>query len=217
MGLRAAVHAAARPRAQSDDEAAASGLAAAGAGVDGTAPATTRLGDVGPIAFRDVALVLPRPTRDARRVGVRLRFVADNWRIDQVRVAGTIARPVAAALPVARVEVPTPAVGPGPVLDTAAVTALAEADAHYLQTRPGQRMVLVFGAPPATARDSTTTFLLSWQGWYSEWIRGAWLARPTRTTPFVPGDSAVLAALQRFTERRPTLEREFYQSQIPVR
>ena len=189
----------------------------------GAAPA--RLGDVGPIAFRDVALVVPRPARDARTVRVRLRFVADNWRIDQARVAGVVARPTEVTeLPVARVVVPTPADGGGPRPDTAAVTALAEPDDRYLETRPGQRMTLEFDpARPdvsrrvATGGDTTTTYLIVWQGWYNEWIRGSWLARPTRTTPFVPGDAAVLAALHRWRARQGELEPAFYASRLPVR
>ena len=187
-----------------------------------------RLGDVGPIAFRDVALVLPRPAHDARRVRVRLRFVADNWRIDRVAVAGTVERPLPVTLPVARVIVPTPAGSgratidnpplDGATLDTAAVGALVEADDRYLETRPGQRMTLVFdrGVPDESA-DSTTTFLIAWQGWYNEWIRGGWLAHPTRTSPFVPGDAAVLTALHRWRARQATVERAFYATRIPVR
>lgn len=186
--------------------------------VDGAVPgaASARLGDVGPIAFRDVAVVLPRPARDAERVRVRLRFVADNWRIDRAEVAGVVARPRVEPLAVARVVVPVPAAGTGPALDTAAVSALADADERYLETRPGQRMTLEF-APSATSSGDSTTYLIAWQGWYREWIRGAWLAEPARTTPFVPGDSAVLAALGRWRARQPELERAFYASKIPVR
>ncbi|MEO7522275.1 MAG: hypothetical protein ABIW79_10705 [Gemmatimonas sp.] len=178
-----------------------------------------RLGDVGPIAFRDVALVLPRSARNAASSRVRLRFVADNWRIEQVLVAGSFSRPEPEMLAIDSVVVPTPASGKGPVMDTAAVRALADADDRYLETGPGQRMTLVFKrstAARATA-DSTTTYLLAWQGWYREWIRGSWLANPTRTTAFVPGDSVVLAALRRWTERKTTFERQFYESKIPVR
>ncbi|WP_411279204.1 hypothetical protein, partial [Gemmatimonas sp.] len=60
--------------------------------------ATARLGDVGPIAFRDVALVLPRSAANARAARIRLQFVADNWRIDEVRVAGTVSRPAVTTL-----------------------------------------------------------------------------------------------------------------------
>ena len=160
--------------------------------------ATARLTDVGPIAFRDVALVLPRSAVNAHTARIRLQFVADNWRIDEVRVAGTVSRPAVTTLAVERVVVPTPAVGTVPVLDTAAVSAIASADTRYLETRPSQRMVLEFARERVAAptADSTTTYLIAWQGWYREWIRGDWLANPTRTEPFKPGDAAVVTALR---------------------
>jgi len=110
-------------------------------------------------------------------------------------------------------------VGTVPVLDTAAVSAIAAADARYLETRPSQRMVLEFARErtAAPAADSTTTYLIAWQGWYREWIRGDWLANPTRTEPFKPGDAAVLTALHRWSDRKVAFEREFYASRIPVR
>ena len=46
---------------------------------------------------------------DAAGARVRLRFVADNWRIDEVRVAGAITRPEYTTLAVDSVIVPTPA------------------------------------------------------------------------------------------------------------
>lgn len=180
---------------------------------------TARIGDVGPIAFRDVALVLPRQAIDTTRQRIRLRFVADNWRIDEVRVAGIIARPELTLLPVDSVIVPTPEGGGLPLLDTAAVAALADADDRYLETRPGQRLTLVFRPDDVAARLPTgqTTYLIAWQGWYREWIRAGWLAEPTRSSPFVPGDAALLEALDRWTMKKASFEKEFYASKIPVR
>lgn len=178
-----------------------------------------RLSDIGPIAFRDVAVVLPRPRTDARTARIRLRFVADNWRIDEVRVAGSITRPAYTTLPVDSVIVPTPATGAGPFADAAAVPAIAEVDERYLETRPGQRMTLVFRADADEARSAGTssTYLIAWQGWYREWIRAGWLARPTRTAPFVPGDAAVLTALRSWTAQKEQFEQAFYSTSIPVR
>lgn len=184
----------------------------------GDVVAQTRLGDAGPLAFRDVAVVLPRAARDARRVRMRLRFVADNWRIDRVTVAGVVSRPRVEPLPIERVMVPRPASGSAPATDGAAVSAIADADGAYLETRPGQRMTLEFARDTAAASDEArTTYLIAWQGWYREWIRGHWLARPTRTAPFVPGDDVVVAALARWRGRQAAMEREFYATKIPVR
>lgn len=184
-----------------------------------SAPAAwTHLGDVGPIAYRDVAVVLPRPRAEAGRVRVRMQFVVDNWRIDQARIAGVVRSAAARAVPVARVVVPVPRDGGGPMLDTAALRALSATDATRLETRPGQRMTLEFDVPAAPVRaDSATRYLVAWRGWYREWIRGAWLASPTRTAAFVPGDETLLTAIERWRSRREAFEHEFYSSRIPVR
>ncbi|HSQ29258.1 MAG TPA: hypothetical protein VLN49_05375 [Gemmatimonadaceae bacterium] len=199
------------------------GMRASVAGIDATAgqagAGTARLGDVGPLAFRDVAILLPRPERDARTVRIRLRFVADNWRIDQIAVAGSVTRPAVSTVALSDVVVPTPQSGVGPSRDAAALAALSETDDRYLETRPGQRMTLEFRTqPPApVAGDSTTTYMIVWQGWYREWIRGNWLSQPTRTTPLVLGDSTVYEALRRWRGKQAEFERAFYASRVPVR
>jgi hypothetical protein len=179
--------------------------------VDGRAVA--RLNDVGPLAFRDIALVLPR-FDSAGVTRVRLRFVADNWRIDYAAIARAVARPIATTVPLARVVVPTPARGGPPTLDSAAVRALSEVDDRYLETRPGQRMTLEFAVPAASGE---TTYLIAWQGWYREWIRRGWVTSPTRSTAFVPGDSALMSAMQKWRARKVEFERAFYSTRIPVR
>src|SRR5262249_41451253 len=142
------------------------------ASIDGvpSSPSTTwnaRLGDVGPLAFRDVALVLPRPRRDARWVRIRLRFVADDWRIDYAAIGATIERPATRTIGLRRVMVARAGDAEAMVAragdaeatnDTAAIAALREPDGRYLQTMPGQRMTLEFDAGKQAARtDSTTT------------------------------------------------------------
>jgi hypothetical protein len=184
--------------------------------VVGGPPQPARLGDVGPIAFRDVAIVLPRPARDAERLRVRLQFVADNWRIDHAEVAGIVQRPTVDTVPLSAVIVPNPSDGRGPTPDPAAKRALASGDSTYLQTTPGQRLTLEF-TPPVPPTTMATTYLVSWRGWYREWIRGEWLANPTRTTPFKPGDAAILEALTRWQAQRDEFERAFYATRLPVR
>ena len=194
------------------------GMRATVAGIPRTSNAPhARLGDVGPIAFRDVALIVPRPARDARAIRVRLGFVTDNWRIDRAEIAGAVSRPEIRSIPVEKIVAAHPAGGGGPRVDTAAMSAVAHADGRYLETVPGQGMTLVF-APGARAQVSgPTTYFIGWQGYYTEWIRGSWLAHPTRTEPFVPGDAAVLTAIRRWATRGADMERVFYTTKIPVR
>ena len=167
------------------------------------------VGDAGPIAFHDVAIVVP-VVRAGDSVRVRLSFTADNWRIDRLAVA-TSHR----TAPV-RTLAPTSVVNAEERADTAALASVREPDESYLSTTPGQRFTLRFDAgrlAPGTAR----TFLLASQGYYVEWVRGAWLASATRTTPFVPSDDALHAALRRWRDVQPDFERRFYASKIPVR
>lgn len=192
--------------------------------IDGVAPRSAeeswnaRLGDVGPLAFRDVAIVLPRPARNAHSVRVRLRFVADNWRIDQAIVAANVSRPASRTIGLSRVLVRAGDSTVAATNDTAAVGALRDADGRYLETSPGQKMTLEFTRQPTTnTPNTTTTYLIVWQGWYREWIRGQWLAEPRRTVAWTPGDAAVLTALRRWQSRQGQMERDFYSTRIPVR
>jgi len=106
--------------------------------------------------------------------------------------------------------------GRAAVSDTAALEALREPDGRYLVTSPGQHMTLEFRAPPQQAGPSTTTYMISWQGWYREWIRGSWLAAPKRRTTWTPTNASVAAALKDWREQQGEMERKFYSSRVPV-
>jgi hypothetical protein len=128
----------------------------------------------GPIAWRDVAAVIPVPPGDSLRV--RLSFVADNWRIDRVALAAGIRRP---DRPIAAARL-LDAAGTD---DTTALASVRDADQRYLQTSPGQRFSAVFEAG-TVAPGEARTFLLESQGYYIEWIRPGWIATGRDTTAF---------------------------------
>jgi hypothetical protein len=167
-----------------------------------------RIGDSGPIAWKDVAVRVPVPPGPPT-LRVRLSFTADLWRIDQLSLGRLAATPRALAVPLARV---TTADGlPRPE----ALARLRKPDGDYLQTAPGQRFFAAFDAgpaPPGLAR----TFLLSSQGYYTEWVRGDWLRAGGGGSAFLPSDDALLAALQRWREVQETMERDFERHRIPV-
>lgn len=168
----------------------------------------TRLRDAGPIAWRDVAAVIPVPPGDSLRV--RLSFVADNWRIDRVGLAAAIRRPDARSIPVARL---LDAAG---TADTAALASLRAADHRYLQTSPGQRYSAVFEAGDV-ARGEARTFFLESQGYYIEWIRPGWIASGRDTAAFEPSDAALFTALGRWRVAQDSFERRFASTRIPTR
>jgi hypothetical protein len=167
-----------------------------------------RVKDTGPIAWKDVAVPLPPASGDTVRV--RLAFVTDNWRIDRVLLAGRLHRPAARTIPLSRVETA------GGRRDTIALAAMQLPDKRYLETQPGQRFTAVWAVGPEPA-GGTRTFLLASQGFYTEWIRGDWLATGKDTAAFAPTDASLVQAMRKWRGAQDSLERRFYASRIPVR
>jgi hypothetical protein len=167
-----------------------------------------RLRDAGPIAWRDVAAVIPVPPGDSLRV--RLSFVADNWRIDRVALAAAMRRPDARSIAAAQL---LDALGAD---DTTALQSVHHADQRYLQTSPGQRFTALFETG-AVARGEARTFFLESQGYYIEWIRPGWIATGRDTGAFEPSDGALLTALGRWRVAQDSFERRFASTRIPTR
>lgn len=167
----------------------------------------TTLADTGPIAWNEIAIPLPQLGGD--KVRVRLSFIADNWRIDQVTLASVVAKPRARRIPLEEARS-----GNGEMLADVP-SSLRAADENYVVTRPGESMVLNFhvGAPQeATQR----TWFLAAEGYYIEWMRKDWLTT-TNAQPFVPNDEAILAALELWEPRREDFRRQFEATRINVR
>jgi hypothetical protein len=166
--------------------------------------AVGRLGDSGPIAWKDVAFIVPVLTPDSVRV--RLSFVADAWRIDRVGLAA-YERPEIRTIPVARVNTSENTDEAG------ARAALLHSDERYLETTPGQRFWMHF----ETSGAADATYLLASQGYYTEWVRPSWIRAATEPVRFRPTDSATVEAIARWRDRRAAFEQQFYETRIPVR
>jgi len=166
------------------------------------------LRDTGPIAWKDVAIVVPVLTRDSVRV--RLTFPKDNWRIDQIAIAPQVRRTTAAVVHLVDVR------DANMTTDTAALVSLQNADNRYLQTTPGQYFTAVFRAREAGPEDRHTFFLAS-QGYYIEWMRQRWLKTPHAERRFEPSDSALVRAIARWRTSQDSLETMFAATRIPVR
>lgn len=174
--------------------------------VDGEWTTVARMADQGPIAWRDVAFVFPVPAGDSVRM--RLSFLIDEWRIDELRVASAVRRPDTRTIALARV---TDARGL-PVAEAREL--LAGADEDYLQTMPRDRFTALFDVGRST---SPRTFLLVSQGYYTEWVRGQWMKSSVASVPFVPGDSTLRRVVQSWVAQKDSMEQQFYRSRIPVR
>jgi hypothetical protein len=174
---------------------------------DGRWTQVARLKDTGPVAWKDVAV--PLPVENSAELRVRLRFPADNWRIDRVALAKSARRPQVRTLGPARVTAATGAP------ETEAADALAAPDGRYLETGPTHAFFATWdvGAEPQGAR----TFLLASQGYYIEWVRQGWITAARDTTLFRPGDASLLRALNRWRQVQDTLEQRFFATRVPVR
>lgn len=175
---------------------------------DGHFEQIARLGDTGPIAWKEVAFVVPvtpdRPTR------LRLTSLVDEWRIDHIAWSPHVARPE--VLTHAPVSV-TSLHGGGTPDD---LTTILAPDEDYLVTSAGTAFTLRFetGAAPA---EGSRTFLLSSQGYYTEWVRPMWVRSAETPERFRPDASLLPELLTRWQELRTPMEDAFHDTRIPVR
>ena len=163
-----------------------------------------RVGDQGPIAWKDVAVILPVP--DGDRMRVRLSFVVDNWHIDWLAISPEVHRADVRAIPLAQVEVP----GTGPL--DGGLENLASPDQSYVETRPGEALQVRFdvGAAP---EGRSRTFLLAAQGYYIEWMRHDWL-KESSPAPFKPSDESLIRALKLWETKRDSFQKLFESTRI---
>ncbi len=168
-----------------------------------------RIGDSGPIAFHEVAFLVPAPKAGASdKVRVRLSFIADQWRIDQIQTAKQYRRPSSRTVQASEVLTSDPSQSASALRD------IRVADASYVVTSPTQSFTIRFAVG---ARDTAPrTYLLSSQGYYTEWVRGSWIKNASGQ-PFKMTDEPILAALDRYRKDRVVLERDFYSSRLATR
>jgi hypothetical protein len=167
-----------------------------------------KISDYGPIAWRDVAVVVPATGTDSIRL--RLSFLTDQWRIDRLAVAGAVRRPTQRTIPVTSITSRDPA------FDAGARAAVREPDTHYLETSPRQRFTVAFDVGKDAGGSSSRTFLLASQGYYIEWVRGSWMTGQRDTTTFVPTVETLVRAMRDWGVQRDSMERQFFLSRIPV-
>ena len=168
-----------------------------------------RLGDSGPIAFHRLGVVVPAVRGNDDSVRVRLSFVADNWRIDEIGVAGNWRRPPTRTVSLSRIQTADPKQVDG------AARALSDPDEDYLITMPGHAFTAEFDVGPGERGNERTWFAVS-QGYYTEWVRGSWIKEATGK-PFTPSNEALLAAVRGWQSKQKSMETHFYSQRISAR
>jgi hypothetical protein len=168
-----------------------------------------RLGDSGPIAFHRIGVVVPAVRSNDDSVRVRLSFVADNWRIDEIGVAASWRRPSTRTVTLSRIQTEDPKQVEG------AARALGEPDEDYLITMPGQAFTAEFDVGSVESSSKRTWFSVS-QGYYTEWVRGSWIKNATGK-PFTPSNESLLAAVRGWQSKQNSMETQFYNHRISAR
>lgn len=165
-----------------------------------------RLADIGPIAWREVAVMVP-VVGEADSLHVRLAFTTDQWRIDHVELATPVRRAPG------RVLEPTVVQDPLGEARADVLEAIRDADDRFVVTQPAERFFVEFqGAMPGTPR----TYLLGAQGYYIEWMRADWLREATGEGPFDPASVRPSELLREWHMQRDSMEELFYSTRIPV-
>lgn len=165
-----------------------------------------RLGDQGPIAWNEHAVLLP--TKGAETLKVRLSFVADNWRLDRVAAAVEATLAEARSVPISTAES-----ADGQRNDIPAF--LWKADKEYLISKPQDRVNLQFNVG-SVPDDRSRTFFLASEGYYMEWMRADWLTEEHRKT-FEPGTDALIRAIALYADKRDVLREQFEATKLAVR
>ncbi len=165
-----------------------------------------RLGDQGPIAWNEHAILLP--TGGVGKLKVRLSFVADNWRLDRVAAATEAVRADARRVPVA-----TAASADGQRDDIPEF--LQHADRQYLIAKPQDSVKLRFDVGEVSD-DRARTFFLASEGYYMEWMRADWLTEEHRGS-FEPGTDALIRAIALYAEKREDFRSQFEATRLAVR
>jgi hypothetical protein len=167
-----------------------------------------RLTDTGPIAWEEVGVRVPLP--NSGDVRVRLRFLTDAWRIDQVALAIATETASAERVPITRME------QDGVPVDPDLLERLAYPDEAYLATHPASSALLEFDLPPRTG-GLDRSYLLSSQGYYTEWIRPDWIRGAEQPSTFMPDATTVETLMALWLDQKDSFEAEFYNSKVPVR
>jgi hypothetical protein len=162
-------------------------------------------GDVGPLAWEEVAVVVP--VLEADSVRARVSFAPDAWRIDRIEIGLEPRRPAS------RVVALDEVIGADGVSDGEALSRLSAADERYVETRPGEQFRIRFRVAP---HEGERTLLIASQGYYVEWIRSQWVRSAARNGVFRPSDEALREALLRWRAARDDYEPRFQRTRFPV-
>jgi hypothetical protein len=169
------------------------------------------IGDIGPIAWKEIAFRIPAQNIAQR---VKLEFFPDNVMIDRVTWS-------AESVPSKDIDIRQ--LHPFSVRDYAgrdaqhALSLIATKDEEYLIHQPGDNFDVRFAIPASGER--TTSILLSSTGYYYEWLRGNWIrsARAGEPLNIFDRDRILIELRDRWLRSRFDIAASFFNNRIPLK
>lgn len=174
-----------------------------------------RFGDVGPIAWKELAIELP-VTVDAENImRVRLEWFPDNFMIDYVGYDTAIDNDQDSIYSdVINPRIITNFLGED---ESEIYSKIQEGDSVFLVTNPGDFYDFEYDVPHREG--VRTTLFIKSKGYYTEWLRGDWIAYREsgyQFNLFEPDDT--LEQLKRsWRENRALLEKTFFETKISLK
>ena len=173
----------------------------------------SKIGDIGPIAWKEIAVSIPVQVEN-NRVSIRLEFFPDNFMIDYIGYETN--KGMDDAYRVNRQQ-------PHSIIDDEnnvrydLIDLLKEPDEKYLVTNPGESYYLSY---KSQSDDSIniSTFVQS-KGYYIEWIRGDWLVNNSGKYKFnmFEVDKTLMQLQSSWLESRSLIEDRFFKTRIPLK
>jgi hypothetical protein len=170
-----------------------------------------RIGDIGPVAWKEVAVRVP-VERGQREI--RLEFFPDNVTIDWI---GWSVHPLRESdMLITRLD-PTKATNFRNEDIYNQLSCVQRHDDNYLVHEPGDNIHLAYSIPDS--RLGSVSLMLSSSGYYYEWLRGGWLRehRAGRALNILDRANILARLHSRWLEKHAGLEEEFFQNRVPLK
>lgn len=174
-----------------------------------------RLGDVGPIAWKEVAVVLPVVADHENRMRVRLEWFPDNFMIDYI----------AYDVPAENhdIQVESEIIHPRLITDfldedvSDIYVRINKDDADFLVTEPGDFYDFEYDIPHR--EEVSTTLFIKSKGYYTEWLRGEWIGygRDDYQFNLFEANKTLEQLKKSWEENRTLLEKTFFETKIPLK
>lgn len=178
--------------------------------IDGVYQEVAKLGNTGPIAWKDRALELDVSNLNpSDSLKFRLRFLSDSWQLDQIRLAKEVARPEVQKVPVTRI------LNSSGELTQEHLSMIQSPDDNYLITYPGNRFLIEFDTNEVSDVFAQE-FMLVGQGYYIEWIRQNWIENSDSFFKPDYSDSMLVRVQHHWLNVKEEFEKDFFESKIPV-